>query len=226
MAAVGPYIPVTDAGLDAFLANFSALITAAPATYGLVAGDAVVIAGEVAAWSAAYLPVLSPTTKTRAAVAAKNAARVTVVALIRTYAQQVANNPGVDPGDKVALGLNPKTSKPSPVSAPTSAPVLLVQSASNLALIVRYRDSAAGVKVKAKPFGAIGCEIYAKVSATPVVLVSDLTFYQRATKSPVVIEFGGSDGGKQVYLASRWVTRTGLYSPWSSIVSFTIPLGT
>ena len=33
--STAPYIPPTDAGLDAWSTNFSALLTASPATYGL-----------------------------------------------------------------------------------------------------------------------------------------------------------------------------------------------
>ena len=57
MPALAPYIPVKDADLANWLDNFSALITASPATYGLVAGDAVAIAAQVAAWDAAYVPL-------------------------------------------------------------------------------------------------------------------------------------------------------------------------
>ena len=42
-----------------------------------------------------HFPITSKATKTAEAVAAKNAARVTVTALIRTYAQQISNNSGV-----------------------------------------------------------------------------------------------------------------------------------
>jgi hypothetical protein len=225
MAALPPYIPSQDAKLMNWLSNFAALITASPAAYGLTSADAVNIANAVAAYQAAYTPVTSPTTKTAAAVSAKNTQRVIVLATVRPYAQQIALNAGVSSDAKIALGVNPRTSTPSAVTAPASNPVLVVQSASNLSLVVRYRDSAAGPSVKAKPYGVTVCQLSYAVSATPVTDPTALTSTLLATKSPLVLTFDASAAGKQVYLAARWATRKGLYSPWSPIVNFTVPVG-
>ena len=116
MPAVAPYIPAKDAQFDAWLNNFSTLISAAPATYGLVAGDATTIAAQYSSWHAAYLLCTSKSTKTANAVSAKNTAKVTALAIIRPYAQTISNNPGVTSANKIALGLNPKTSTPSPIT--------------------------------------------------------------------------------------------------------------
>ena len=225
MPALAPYIPARDANLANFVDNFSALITATPALYGLGALDAANIAAVVSAWDSAFALVTSPATKTAAVVSAKNAAKVSLLQTIRPYAQTIALNPGVASADKIALGLNPRTSPPSPISAPNSSPVLVVQSGSNLAIVVRYRDSAAAVSVKGKPYGVISCEVYGLVSETAVSDVEVLAHVVSATKSPFVLQRGAADGGKQIYLAARWKTRTGLYSPWSGIISFTVPIG-
>ena len=143
--------------------------------------------------------------------------------VVRPYSQQIALNAGVASADKIALGLNPRTSTPSPVSAPVTNPVLVFQSAGNLSVILRYRDSASGVSVKAKPYGVISCEIYAAVSATPVVDPTVLAHVASATKTPLTIVRAPADAGRQLYVAARWKTRTGLVSPWSPIVNFTVP---
>ncbi len=225
MAALAPYVPNKQLAFNSWALNFSTLITANPPLYGLVAGDAVTIAAEYASWLAAFSPTQSPSTKTPEAVQAKNAARVTLTDQYRVYAQQIVANPGVSTANKVALGLNPRTSTPSPVSAPASNPVLTIQSAANLSLIVRYRDSSASPSVKSKPYGCVGCEIYCVTSATPITDPTLIPFKVRATKTPITITFAGTDAAKQAYLAARWVTRTALYSPWSPIASFTIPQG-
>lgn len=222
MPALPPYLPTRDSNFNDWLQNFSEHITADPFRYGLVAGDAVTIAGQVAAWSAAYTPVLSASTKTREAVVAKNNARVTVTAQIRSYAQRIAINAGVASSDKVALGLNPRTSTPSPVTPPTTNPVLLLQSCSNLSAYLRYRDSAASVSVKSKPYGVVQLQLMGLVSATPITDVKLLQLRQVATRSPLVMTFDSSEVGKQVYVAARWVTRTGGLSPWSPIINFTV----
>lgn len=225
MPAVASYIPAQDAKLNLWLLNFASLTTATPAAFGLSVGDAATIASQVASWTAAYTPVTSPSTKTAQAVSAKNTARVSVVAQLRTWAQAIANNPGVSSDNKIALGLNPKTSTPSPITPPASNPVLTVQGAGNLSLIVRYRDSASSVSVKAKPYGVKQCQIFFATSATPIVTPVASGGVVLATKSPITIQFDASDGGKQCYLWGRWVTQRGGYSPWSPITNFTVPVG-
>ena len=129
MAALPPYIPSRDSKLDLWANNFQTLIAANPALYGLMAADAVIITAAYDTWNAAYLLVTSPSTKTAMTVSAKNTARVTMLAILRPYATNISLNAGVASGDKTALGVNPRTSTPSPITAPTTNPVLYLQSA-------------------------------------------------------------------------------------------------
>jgi hypothetical protein len=225
MPALPGYIPAKDADLNNWFLNFSTLITASPSTYGLLSSDATSIAAAVASWSSAYALVTSSSTKTAATVSAKNTAKVTSLMICRPYAQTVSLNAGVSSANKTALGVNPRTSTPSPITPPESNPILNVQSASNLSLIVRYRDSAASPSVKAKPYGVTSCRISGIVSSTPVSDPTVLLLIAQATKSPLTITRGSADGGKQLYLAGQWVTRTGGVSPWSPIINFTVPAG-
>lgn len=227
MAAVAPYIPVTDSGYDSWLLNFSTLITATPPLYGLTAGQALIIANSYASWHAAYLPMLSPSTKTAAAVALKVSAKVNSQAIVRPFAQQIALSPGVSSGDKVALGLNPRTSMPAPITPPDSNPVLTVQSAGALSMIMRYRDSSGSVKVKAKPYGVTRCRLRVAYSATIALRISNpelAAFFADLTKSPTTLVFDSSVGGQVATFWAQWVTRTGGVSPWSPAVSFTVPI--
>lgn len=223
MPALPPTIPPKDGDFDNWFNNFSTLITAAPATYGLAPSDAVIIASQFSAWHAAYLLVVSHSTRTAMTVSAKNTARVNALAVIRPYGRTISNNAGVTSANKIALGLNPQTSTPTPITAPTTNPTLTVQSASNLAIILRYRDSMASPSVKSKPYGAKSCEIYCTVSATPITDPTLLFFKVSATKSPLTITFGSGDVGKQAYMVARWKTQTGLFGPWGSIINFTVP---
>jgi hypothetical protein len=225
MPAVAPYIPPKDAAFSNWFQNFSTLITAAPMTYGLLSSDAVTIAAQYADWIAAYNLVTSPSTKTAQAVSAKNTAKVTALAIIRPYAQQISLNPGVTSGNKIAMGVNPRTSTPSAVTAPVSNPVLTVQSASNLALILRYRDSSSSPSVKAKPYGVTQCRVFGATSLTPITDPTLLPLLATLTKSPGTVTFSPGSAGKQAYLAAQWATRTGLVSPWSPMVNFTVPAG-
>ena len=225
MPALPPYIPARDTDLNAWLGNFSTLLTASPTTYGQTSGVAAAVAAAVAAWDAAYAPVLSPSTKTAAAVAAKNSARVTVLANVRPVAQQVSLNPAVLTANKTAIGVNPRTSTPTPITPPLTVPILTVQGASNLQLILRYRDSAASVSVKAKPYGTAFCKVVYLVSPTPITDPSQLTTSIVLSKSPGVVTFAAGQVGQQCYLAGRWLLRNGGQSGYGPIVSFTVAAG-
>jgi hypothetical protein len=222
MPALPPYIPTKDALLNNWLLNFSSLITAAPATYGLVAGDATAIAGAVATWSAAYALVTSPTTKTASTVSAKNAAKVTTLATCRPYAQNISLNAGVTSANKTAVGVNPRTSVPTPITTPTTYAVLTVAQALALQHVIRYRDSLASPSVKSKPYGVIAVQLFGLASATVITDPTLLTYLQSVPKSPFLQSWGSGSVGMKAYYAARYVTRKGLLGPWSPIVSFTI----
>lgn len=218
-----PYIPPKDADFANWVSNFSTMITASPTTYGLVAADAVTIAAVQSAFATAYSAAINPSTRTPTTVQAKNVAKLNALSTCRPYAQQIANNAGVSSANKIALGLNPRTNPPTPITAPTTNPVVSVPSMINLGHILRYRDSLASPSVKAKPAGAVAMELRCSVSATPLTNPDTLAYVGLVTKAPFTQTFSSGDIGKQAYYAGRWVTRKGLVGPWSAIVNATVP---
>lgn len=222
MPQLPPYIPAKNANFIAWLANFSTLITAAPATYGLLAADATTIAGQNTIMAAAYALITSSATKTPATVAAYNADKVNCLAIVRPYAQTIANNAGVSSSNKVAVGVNPRTSVPTPITVPTTAPALTAVSTSTAGTIIRYRDATASPSVKSKPYGVTQMQLYGMTSATPVTDPTTLTFLGVETKAPLTIALGSGAAGKTAYFAARWQTRKGLVGPWSPIISYVV----
>jgi hypothetical protein len=222
MSQLAPYIPAKNALLIAWANNFSTLITANPAMYGLTTGDAVAIAAEYSALNTAYALITSGSTKTAATVAAFNALKVAALALFRSYAVMVSLNAGVTSGNKAALGVNPRTSVPTPIAAPVTHPVLAILRAAPGTQVITSKDSAAGGSSKSKPYGAVALQLYAASSATPIVLTSALSFIGTFTKSPFQINTTYGVVGQQNYVAGRWVTRKGLVGPWSPIVNLVI----
>lgn len=219
MPSLAPYIPARNANLVAWAQNFSTLITASPATYGLTTGDATAIGSEYTTLNTAYGLIISPSTKTAATVSAFNTTKIAALALFRPYAQAISLNAGVSSANKIALGVNPRTSTPTPISTPTTNPVLTAQSASTAGIIVRYRDSTASPSVKSKPYGVIGVLIYAKASATAIVDPTMLSFEGTQTKSPFTLSMPAT-AGMTIYIAARWTTKSGKIGPWSPIISY------
>jgi hypothetical protein len=219
MPSLAPYIPAKNAALIAWYANFATLIAASPATYGLTSGDAAAISAQNTTLAADYALITSPSTKTAQIVSQFNTQKINALALARPYAQAISLNAGVSSAAKIALGVNPRTSVPLPITTPTTTPVLTAQSASTAGIIIRYRDSTASPSVKSKPYGVIGTLIYAKASATVITDPTTLTFEGTQTKSPFTLSLPAT-AGMTVYVAARWTTKKGLIGPWSPIISY------
>lgn len=219
MPALPSYIPARNGDFVTWLDNFSALISATPGTYGLSSGDASAIASVDAAVDAAYGLISSPSTKTATTVQAWNAERAGSMGTIRPYAQMIANNAGVSTSAKIAVGVNPRTSVPIPITAPTTAPALVSVSTSTAGTILRFRDATSSPSVKAKPYGVTQLQLFGMTSATAITDPAELTFIQVLTKTPLTQAMPSGSAGKTAYFAARWQTRTGLLGPWSPIIS-------
>lgn len=214
-----PYIPSKDANFQNWLQNFSDLLTATPTVFGLVAGDAVIVATSYTAWNAAYLLATNPTTRTSVTVAAKDVAKANSLSTVRPYAQRIAVNPAVDNSDKVAIGVNPRGTVPTPIPAPTSAPTLYWRGASPGVIQLAYKDTILG-GTKKKPFGAISLELWTDIPATGSPTLAAAKFRGAITKSPFSLVTTG-DAGKAIGLWCRFATRSGpagvsQVGPWSA----------
>jgi hypothetical protein len=215
------YIPSQDAALKAWAENFDALITANPATYGLVPADAVSIDGFVDAFSAAYLVITNPATKTKPAVANKDGAKAAMLSIVRGYAQQIKLNQGVTNENKLALGLTLSDGTPTPIPAPSSNPILSVIGATMGQQTIRFADVNTPA-LRAKPFGAIGLQLFRHIGIAPISDPALATFNAFVTRQPYGVSFDNADNGKTCTYFARWQTRTGLVGPWSPPVSFTV----
>lgn len=212
------YIPTRDADLQNWADNFSTLLTASPGTYGLIAADASAVASAFLTWSLAYAAAVNPSTRTPVNVNAKDVARIGLLTMVRPYAVQISLNAGVLSADKIAIGVNPRTTGQTPVAAPTSAPILSLIGATFLQHLLRYKDEGAPSTSRAKPANVVQIQLYAAVSATLVSDPNVLPLKTATTKVPITVTWESSDRGKTAYYAARWITRRGLVGPWSDIL--------
>jgi hypothetical protein len=203
---MGPYIPSQDGLLNTWAQNFAALITAAPSTYFLAPGDAASIQAADDAYAAAYTLAIEPATRTKPSVAAKDNARSAMLLTLRSYAILIRNNQGVSDENKLALGLTVPDLTPTPIPAPDTSPILTVVAATPGEFTIRYADSATPDK-KAKPFGAIGLEIFAAAPASGVPTFDTSTYMGTFTKQPLGLDVSRFTAGRLCYLWARWVTR-------------------
>lgn len=220
-----PYIPPRDADFDAWLINFATLIAVDPTDYGLIAGDATAISAVKNAWVAAYATAINPSTRTSATIASKDAARATAEQTVRPYAIRIRNNAAVSDALKIGVGVTIPSTPPVPIPAPTDAPALSIVRAIPLEMTLGYKT--AGAIGKAKPFGAIGIELWRSVGTVPAVDPAQCAFQLTATKSPTRQAFLPADQGKIVTFFSRFVTRSGPQGiaqtgPWSAPLTLVV----
>lgn len=217
------YIPTQDAPLGAYLTNAAVLATATPAQYGLAVGDATALTEQAGLWDAAYLPLTSPTTKTPAAVANKNAVRASVLETVRPILQKCAQNPTVSPEDKTALGVTVRKTVPTPTPPPSTQPTLTLLGNTPGVIAFGYADASTPT-TKAKPFGAIGVQLWRAVGVEYATDPSQTSYVGTFTKSPGRLLLDAADAGKKCTIFARWVTRAGpggvaQVGPWSDRVT-------
>lgn len=221
-----PAIPPRDADFDTWLLNFSTLLTAAPATYGLVAGDATAVAGKYTTWHAAYLLATNPATRTSPNVAAKDNARADAEQTVRSYYRRIQTNDNVTDANKVAIGVKVLPTTNTPIVVPDSFPQLSLRSSTPGRSIITYQDSVL-TSGKAKAPGAVGIEVVASVGTAIAVDPDSAPPKTIVTKSPFALRWDAGQSTKVATVWGRYLTRSGVggevqKGPWCPALSFTI----
>lgn len=214
------YIPQSDADFNNWITNFAGLLTADPTAVGETAPTAAVMQADADAWATAYAAATDPATRTSPTVAAKDNARFTAEQTARPIAIRIRNNSAVTDAQRADYGLTIPKTVPTPIPAPTSFPILGLRKATPGAQQLQYQDSDLGTG-KAKPFGAIGIEVFRSIGTVPATDPAQATYFATATKSPFTSSFVADDKGKVCTYFARWVTRSGpagiaQVGPWSA----------
>jgi len=217
------WLPSKQADLITFMENFSSLILANPATYGLSAGDANAIATNVTTAAGNYALAASSDTRTPINVNAKDTAINVAVATVRKYGAIIRDNYGISDDLKTGLGITVRDLHPTRVAIPLTNPLISVVGTTPGQITLKARDSAAGDKVKAKPAGVKFMELAGASSATVVTDAGTLPIQKLTTRTPLFFATTPADSGKTVYLAGRWINTTGEPGPWSPIVTAVAP---
>lgn len=214
------YIPGPDANFNAWQTNFVAYANANLAALGLVAADLVPVTGAQTNWLLAFPAHIAAKSAAAAATQTKDESRAALVAAIRPLVRRLQASPQVTDAEKAALGITVRDAEPSPIGAPTTAPICTVESGNRLQHTIRFVDSATPTK-KAKPAGVLGVEIWNHVGNAPPT-EADLRFVAVDTSAPFVLNFNSTDGNKTAYYWLRWVSPTGERGPWSEQAQATI----
>ncbi|HEX3356806.1 MAG TPA: hypothetical protein VHS31_07540 [Tepidisphaeraceae bacterium] len=215
------YIPRKEQDLSAWALNFSTLIAASPARYGLASADALTIEGVCSAFITSLVAASDPATQTKPTVAAKDAAREAMLPVVRQYAQQIRINAGVSNEDKSALGLNLPNHSRSPVAAPSTSPTITLIGATPGEITARFADTNTPTR-RAMPAGALGLLVFVAIDSNAVADPSKALFRAFITRQPFALAFESIDAGKVATVFGRWMNRKGELGPWSNAASMRI----
>jgi hypothetical protein len=218
------YLPTREADLKTFAENFAALIVAAPANYALVANDATAIDQATQDFVTKWNLVQNPGTRTAPSLAAKDAAKTTLTAILRGYAMLIKSNRAVSDQAKIALRIGVYDFVRTAVAAPTTRPQVSVVGVDIKQHELHFADSTTAEK-KAKPAGAQGLQLFYLVAPAGTPAPEDplsARFYAVLTKPSLTMRFTAADSGKTAWYMARWQTATGLVGPWSVPVSMPV----
>jgi hypothetical protein len=215
------YIPRRDANAAQWAQNFAQHIAATPAAFGLTAGDAATITAAADAFAGALLVAVNEATRTRATVAAKDAARAAMEFLLRHYAQRVRLNRGVSNQLKASLGITIDDTTRTPVGPPVTCPIVTVIGATMGRHMVRFADSADPER-RGKPAGVVALQLFVAVANQPAGDVREARFAALVTRDPFEMSFEHRDNARIATYFARWQTRRGIVGPWSAPAAFTV----
>jgi hypothetical protein len=146
-------------------------------------------------------------------VVAKNDARQKYEKQLRIFVQQyLANNPKVPNSAREKMGLTIRSTERTEVGIPGTYPTPKIDFSVRLQHTISVSDSETP-NSKAKPAGAHGFEVWAKVGVAPKN-EKELIFLKTSTKPSAIVTFGGDDAGKTVFYWLRWVNTKGESGPW------------
>ncbi len=215
-----PQLPDRDQDLDAMMDNFVGKIGPVIASLGLLATtDDAVIAGA-AAFKTDLAAAVAALAASASATSTKNGSRGTLESAFSTlYGLLVAN--GMSDDDREDLGLRALDTIRTPVGAPTSQPILVVDTSQRLRLTVNFADVNTPTS-RAKPAGVRSCRLWIKIGGPAPGDLSECEFLADDTRAPYTAIFDGEDGGQIAHVIGQWVSTRGDVGPISETVSATI----
>ncbi len=219
------YPPAREAQLVTYSANFKTKITATPTVFGLTAAQATSYGTKHDAFVAAYTVAQDPETRSPANIATKDVAKATLIAEFRMLAGIVQRFPGTTNPMRVELGLPERDTEPTPIPAPSAAPMIEVKSVSGRTARIRLMDSASPTR-RGRPAGTIGAAVFSHVGPTPPADLAAWKFEGNTGRTTVDVLFPSTvASGATVWLTAFWFNPRKQSGPACDPVSANLPGG-
>jgi len=218
-----PFYRKTEADLAAGAQNLIAIVTPAPATYGLTAPEIAAYTTLSTNFSDLLETANTPSTRTSVVVEQKNEAKRLLIAASVNVARTITAVQTVSNAQLLSLQLNERV-VPTPRPVPATPPVIEVVSVAGRKAMVRVHDGSS--ESRRKPFGAIGANIYSFVGDEAPTDPRAYHYEGMATRATTEIVFPNTvASGATIWLSAQWVSARGQLSVGSTPISFTIQGG-
>lgn len=216
------FIPQNDAAFRALGHQIVTGGTGHETTVGITVGQLTALTDALEDCDNASAALTTAETAYNNALAVRNAARAVAEPQMRAINRTVQAKLGATGNDlKTSMGLPLHDTTPSHAPAPTTRPLIVVDTSERLQHKIEFRDEATPTK-RAKPAGVREIEIWCKIGAPAPVDASECVLVATGAKSGVVVTCKGADAGKPAHYMTRWKSTRGDYGPWSETVVATI----
>jgi len=194
----------TDAAMATGSGNFLSLITGTPSAYGLVVAQVNAYDVVNLTYQDAYNLAITPATRTKGAIKAKNDAKKALKTMAADLAAIIDATPTVTDQQKIDLGLSIRK-QPSPVPVPTDRPGVDLVSVVTRTATIHIHDSASSTK-RGKPDGTTAAWVYSYVGTSYPTDPTAWDFQGATTRSNHEIVFPDSvANGAQVWICAAWI---------------------
>lgn len=220
------YIPAKIADKIAWLVNCSAVLTAAPANYGLTAPEALVIDGLVDAAVAAYNISTNPALRTPVSVQTTETTTAAAVAACRSAAVTAQALPSTSP-QLVAAGFTVRSTTRTPQAPVTETCDIELVSIIPNEIILQARNPATPTSKK-KPKGTGSVQFAMAIGTAVAVDPASATEYRFSQRNPARIQTDPSQRGKVLTVWARYQSKSGIgglkvYGPFGVSLSVNLP---
>jgi hypothetical protein len=220
------FLPRRDAEFNSWVACFVNRVSADPQRYSISPDESALLVDRAAEFDAALALAVAPSTRTRPAVARKNACRRSLAACVRPLARRIQGLRSTDDAVRAALGLSVTGALRAPAlgrAGPRTRPALSAKSLEGRRVPVRLWDEGAAGR-RGKPRGIVGAVLFARVTFSDGGADGDrhaagdgayAGIATRAVHTVVLPASAVRAGGKlaDVWLTARWFDLRGREGP-------------
>ncbi|MDR1373281.1 MAG: hypothetical protein LBJ17_09255 [Dysgonamonadaceae bacterium] len=214
------YIPTVESKFFLWEKIFMAGASVSYKVWGISEGKWSELTDRQAYYHSKYAVAESPSTRTSAAVLAKNIARKGYVKALRQVIKgYITYNLNITDGERKLLGLpvHKTTRTPSPLAKYAPHIITRILNPRKLSFYFSATETS-----RSKPAGQHGIELISVIAIT-VTSMKELVNSDFATHTPLKITFKEEDRGKKLWYSAAWENTRGEKGPWTEIQSVIIP---